>query len=316
MARFVLEPEHAGLRLDKVLTRLVPGTSRAEAQRWIDAGRVQVDGQAGVAKRPVATGQVIEAEPLPPAANNATPDATVELVVLYEDDALIVIDKPAGMVVHPARGHWSGTLVNGLLARPGFSAAAADPADGSGALRPGIVQRLDKDTSGVLVVAKSVEAREGLKAQLGAREVRREYLAITCGRCEPGRIETLHGRHPRSRLRFSSRVERGRPAITNVQVEEVLAGGIATRVRCRLETGRTHQIRVHLAEQRDAPLLADVLYGRSLVDERLRAAAQAIGRQALHASLLGFVHPLTGAEMRFEAPVPEDFRRALELLSR
>ncbi len=314
MARYVLGPEHAGLRLDKVLTGLIPGASRGAVQRWIREGRVRLNAGQCRPRDPVQTGDVIDADPGPAETSAAEPDPSVALSVLFEDEHLIVVDKAAGLVVHPARGHWSGTLVNGLLARPGFRSAAADPQDPSGALRPGIVQRLDKDTSGVLVVAKTSDAREGLKEQLAGRQMEREYWAITLGDCASGRIETLHGRHPRSRVKFTSITDEGRNAITEVTREESLLEGLATLVRCRLETGRTHQIRVHLAEQRDAPLLADEVYGRRVRDPRLVEAEHAIGRQALHARVLGFVHPVTAEPLRFSAAIPDDFRRCLRVL--
>jgi 23S rRNA pseudouridine1911/1915/1917 synthase len=218
------------------------------------------------------------------------------------------------LVVHPARGHRTGTLVNGLLARPGFRRPPADPRDPDGALRPGVVQRLDKDTSGILVVAKDDRTREGLKRQLGVHRVERTYLALTRGVPVEQTIDTLHGRDPRSRLRFSSRVARGRRAVTHVTVVETLAEARAALVRCRLETGRTHQIRVHLAERAGAPVLADALYGHPPPDAQLDAVAAELGRHALHAAVLGFLHPVTGEALRFEAPLPADLQVALAAL--
>ena len=239
------------------------------------------------------------------------PDVAVE--VLYEDEELVVVNKPAGLVVHPARGHRSGTLVNGLLARPGF-AAGADARDREGALRPGVVHRLDKDTSGVLVVAKTERSREALKAQLAAHTTERAYLALTLGVPRPGVIRTAYGRDRRSRLRFTSRLREGKPAVTRVQVLEKLAGGRAALVECRLETGRTHQIRVHLSEQTKTPLVGDPLYGRPSQDSELAAVANALGRQALHAATLGFDHPASGERVRVSAPPPADFAAALAAL--
>jgi 23S rRNA pseudouridine1911/1915/1917 synthase len=283
-------------------------------QRWIDEGRVQVNGKACRAKDAVGPGDVIDVEPGPPPVSHAEPDPNVSLRVLHEDEELLVVDKQAGLVVHPARGHATGTLVNGLLARPGFSRHTADPRDPEGSLRPGIVHRLDKDTSGVLVVAKTDRAREGLKAQLSSHTMERVYRALTVGVPRSGTISTLHGRDPSSRLRFSSKVREGRRAVTHVQVLASLAAGRAALVECRLETGRTHQIRVHLSEQMGTPIFADELYGGNRGPSELRGIAAELGRQALHAAVLGFVHPVSGETLRFETPFPEDFRRAYEAL--
>jgi 23S rRNA pseudouridine1911/1915/1917 synthase len=176
------------------------------------------------------------------------------------------------------------------------------------------VQRLDKDTSGILVVAKDSVTREGLKAQLAARSMQRAYRALTLGVPQPGRLEAMHGRDPRSRLRFTSKTRHGRPAVTNVEVVERLAGGRAALVECRLETGRTHQIRVHLLELAQTPILGDPLYGRVPRDADLAEIASELGRQALHAAVLGFVHPVTGESLRFEAPLPADMQCALDRL--
>ncbi|HLV22793.1 MAG TPA: RluA family pseudouridine synthase [Polyangiaceae bacterium] len=312
--RFEIGPGEPKERVDKALARRMPETSRATLQRYIEEGRVSVDGRGCRPKDRVAPGAVIEVEPGPPPASAAEPDPSVPFSVLFEDEHLIVVDKPAGVVMHPARGHHGGTLVNGLLARPGFSRAPVDPRDPLGFLRPGIVHRLDKDTSGVLVVAKQPAAREGLKAQLSARTVERVYWALTCGTPRTGTLSTLHARDPRSRLRFTSRTDSGRPAITHVRVLETLVAGGAALVECRLQTGRTHQIRVHLAEQAKAPILADALYGQPCPQPFVREVAEQLGRQALHAGVLGFIHPVTGAPLRFERPLPEDLARALERL--
>jgi 23S rRNA pseudouridine1911/1915/1917 synthase len=303
-------------RVDKVLARLVPDVSRASLQRWIQEGHVLIDGARCRPRDAVAAGAVLEVEPLAPLASTAEADVSVELEVVHEDDALLVVNKPAGLVVHPARGHRTGTLVNGLLARPGFAADLADPLDDAGAARPGIVHRIDKDTSGLLVVAKTPKSRESLKAQLAEHTVERVYLALTLGVPALGTIRTPYGRDRRSRLRFTSRLKEGKLAITHVKVLERLAGGRASLVECRLETGRTHQIRVHLSEQAKAPLLADALYGKKPKDVELAHVTDALGRQALHAAVLGFTHPVTGARMRFEAPLPVDFARALADLRR
>lgn len=307
---FVLESHEPPERVDKVLVRLMPEASRATVQRWISEGRVKVDGKLCRPKQQVRGGARLEVEPSAPPPSEAVPDPSVQFQVLYEDAHLIVIDKPAGLVVHPARGHESGTLVNGLLARGGFERASADPRDPTGAVRPGVVHRIDKDTSGILVVAKDEPTREGLKAQLSAHTVERVYRALTLGVPKLNRIETLYDRHPRSRLRFTSKTSTGKRAVTHVQVMQVLAGGRAAFVECRLETGRTHQIRVHLSEQAGTPLLADWLYGKEPNDPALSAISGALGRQALHAAVLGFVHPRTGEMLRFESVLPADFRAA------
>jgi 23S rRNA pseudouridine1911/1915/1917 synthase len=312
--RQVLPEDLAPDRVDKVLAAFLPGTTRETVKRWIGEGRVLVGGQPCRPKDRVGPGAVLEVEPGPEPLSDAQPDPSVALDVVYEDAELLVVNKAAGVVVHPARGHATGTLVNGLLARPGFSPATADPLDAVGHLRPGIVHRIDRDTSGLLVVAKTPAAREGLKRQLAEHSVARRYLAITVGVPRDGRIETLHGRDPTSRLRFTSRVAEGKRAVTKVSVRELLAGGAAALVACELETGRTHQIRVHLSVERRTPILADQLYGGLSGAPRVQAVARALGRQALHAELLGFVHPLTGQELRFEAPLPADLDAALQQL--
>jgi 23S rRNA pseudouridine1911/1915/1917 synthase len=267
----------------------------------------------------VREGDIVDVIPAGARRSEARAEAGIAFGVLYADEAVVVVNKPAGLVVHPARGHAGGTLVNGLLARGYFDAVAAsgpfaDPRDAEGFLRPGIVHRIDKGTSGILVVARTAQARERLKEQFAAHTIERAYDAIALGDVTQTRHDTLHGRHPRDRLRFTSRVREGRRAATDVTVLERFRG-CATYVRCRLETGRTHQIRVHLAES-GTPILGDPLYGRPPVDEAMRAIAEALGHQALHARVLGFVHPATGETMRFEAPLPEDFERALGELRR
>ena len=311
----MLGAEQRPERLDKVLARLLPHVSRATVQRWIEEGCVQLDGKPCRARDSVRAGSVVEVEAGSPQVSEADPDPSVVLEVCYEDPHLLVVNKPAGLVVHPARGHRTGTLVNGLLARPGFSLPSPDPEDEQGSLRPGIVHRIDKDTSGLLVVAKDDRTREGLKTQLAQHTVERAYLALTVGLPAGGTIRTLHARDPKSRLRFTSHTSAGKSAITHVRVLERLARGRAAYIECRLETGRTHQIRVHLSEQCKTPLLADAVYGGrpSLAKDLLEIAAT-LGRQALHAAVLGFVHPISGSSLRFEVPPPADFARALEAL--
>jgi 23S rRNA pseudouridine1911/1915/1917 synthase len=312
-SRFVLAPGSGPERVDRALVRLLPDVSRATIQRWMAEGRVLVAGKPCRPRDLVRSGSVIEVDPGPSPASRAEPDPSVDVQVLYEDAELVVVNKPAGLVVHPARGHRQGTLVNGLLALPGFAPAPADERDRTGALRPGIVHRIDKDTSGILVVAKTERAREALKAELSAHTVERRYLALTLGVPSARTIKTAYGRDRRSRLRFTSKVREGKPAVTHLRVLESF-GGRAALVECRLETGRTHQIRVHLSERAGAPLLGDALYGRTPAAADLAAVAAALGRQALHAAALGFVHPATEKTLRFEVEPPDDFRSALDAL--
>jgi 23S rRNA pseudouridine1911/1915/1917 synthase len=242
----------------------------------------------------------------------------VSFDVVYEDEHLLVVDKPAGLVVHPARGHRTGTLVNGLLARPGFAAASADPRDPEGHLRPGIVHRLDKETSGLLVVAKNAVCREGLKALFAKHDIERCYLAVAIGRVSRAKIDTLHGRHPKSRKRFTSLLDDAdKPGVRRARtdVEPLRSVGGCTIVRCTLHTGRTHQIRAHMTEQANAPILGDKLYKRHVSDERIVAIGDALGRQALHAGVLGFVHPMTGETLRWESDMPPDMREAVAALA-
>jgi 23S rRNA pseudouridine1911/1915/1917 synthase len=297
------------MRLDQFLSRTFEreeaAPSRAELQRWIEAGRVTIDGVVGKASAKLRAGAEVSVRPAPPATTTALPDASVVFDVLYKDDDLIVVDKPAGLVVHPARGHESGTLVNGLLGR---GLLVESPEEEGEFARPGIVHRIDKGTSGILVVARTPRAREGLKTQFSSHTIEREYEAIAVGAVKSGTFDTLHGRHPQDRLRFTTKVSTGKRAVTHVRV--LSATPLVSHVVCRLETGRTHQIRVHLAES-GHPILGDPLYGRPPRDPALRAVSDALGRQALHARVLGFVHPVSGELMRFESPVPEDFQRAL-----
>lgn len=310
---FVLDDTQARQRIDKVLHGLLPDASRATLQRWMIEGRVLASGRVCRPSDLVGPGTVISVEPGPPPPSEAEPDASVVLDVLFEDDFLLVINKQAGLVMHPARGHRTGTLVNGLLARGSFSVENLS-SDANSLLRPGIVHRLDKDTSGVLVVAKTEAAREGLKAQLAARSVVRVYRGITLGVPANSTIRTLHVRNPHSRLKFTSRTQVGKLAVTHVAVVEKLAAGRAALIECRLETGRTHQIRVHLSEQAKTPLLADALYGRTPHDPQLLAISKQLGRQALHAEVLGFEHPISHEKLRFSVPFPADMVEALSAL--
>jgi 23S rRNA pseudouridine1911/1915/1917 synthase len=300
----ILSDDDAGERIDRVLARRCPQFSRSALQRWIEQGRIEQAGEIVSRKTKAQAGAEVTIEPAPPEQLNATPQ-DIPLDILYEDPHLLVLDKPAGLVVHPAPGHPDGTLVNALLHHAAVT-GGEDP------LRPGIVHRLDKDTSGVMVVAKTPTAHERLVDMFQAHRLERAYLAIVRGR-PPKRItyDTLHARHPSNRKRFTSRTERGKRAVTHLESIEVLHG--TTLVRCGLETGRTHQIRVHLADA-GHPVIGDPLYGKSIGDPTLREVSQRLGRQALHATLLGFDHPITGEPMRFETDPPEDFAAALAAL--
>lgn len=262
-----------------------------------------------------APGTEVDVDPAPEPATTVTPDASVRFRVVFEDEHLIVVDKPAGLVVHPAKGNWEGTLVHGLAAHGLDLALLAEPDGSSTAVaRPGIVHRLDKGTSGLLVVAKSTTTREGLKDLFARHDIQREYVAAVVGAAEDRRFDTLHGRAPGDRTKFTSR---GTPvgakrAVTIVRVLERLAG--STLVACTLETGRTHQIRVHLAEQMKTPVLGDASYGEQPLDRSLAVISDQLGRQALHARLLGFVHPITKRKLRFSSDPPEDMARAIEAL--
>jgi 23S rRNA pseudouridine1911/1915/1917 synthase len=298
----VVSPELAGKRLDVALARLEPGLSRAQAQRLIDQGEIKVAGVVVKAAHKLRAGERIEGRvPEPtPARVEAQP---IPLVILHEDADLVVVDKPAGMVVHPAAGHAAGTLVNALLHH------CQDLSGVGGELRPGIVHRIDKDTSGVLVVAKHDRAHRALAAQWKVHSIDREYLALVRGapRGERGTVDAPIGRHPTDRKRMSTNARVSRTAVTHWSVEESLRG--ATLLRVRLETGRTHQIRVHMASI-GLPVLGDPVYGGG----RSFPAARGLGRQALHAALLGFTHPTTGERVRFESPFPGDLRALLEAL--
>lgn len=311
----LVPPELAGARLDAALARLAPGLSRARVQRLVEAGHVRVDGRAAKAAARLRGGEAVEVE-VPPPEPSGLVAQDLPLAVLHEDADLIVLDKAPGMVVHPARGTPHSTVVNALLHRLGLPAAAGP----DGALpRLGLVHRLDKDTSGCLVVAKTEAALAALQAQWKGRSVEKVYLALCHGALAPeGRLDTPYGRHPRDRLRFTGRLASSRRAVTEWRVREAF-GAAASLAEVTLHTGRTHQIRVHLSEA-GHPLLGDAVYGGTRREARLpptdpaRRAAEAVGRQALHALRLGFEHPRTGRRLVVEAPVPADLRAAVELL--
>lgn len=308
--RFTVGPEHEGLRLDRALTLLEPAWSRSRVRRLIDNDRVRVDDARPRPAIRVTAGMVIEVDEPAPQPVSTRPQE-IPLTVLYEDADLLVIDKPAGLVIHPAAGNPTGTLVNALLHH------CRDLSGIGGAERPGIVHRLDKDTTGAMVVAKSDRAHLALSLAFQQRRVEKTYLAICYGVPDPaeGVIDEPVGRHPRDRKRMAIRRD-GRPARTLYRCERVFAGNAL--VACRLVTGRTHQIRVHLAH-RGHGLVGDPMYSgrqwRNLTDPGHRTACRDFPRQALHAWRLAFVHPVSGVELELEAPLPDDLEALLEALT-
>ncbi len=299
--------EARGERVDQHLARAFPELTRSRIQGLIEDGHVLVDGKPAKAALRLKGGELLSLHiPAPVPAVPLAEELPVE--VLHEDRDLIVVNKAAGMVVHPGAGHASGTLVNALLHR------IQDLKGVGGELRPGIVHRLDKDTTGCLVVAKHEQALVALQKAFKTRAVEKTYLALVHGHPKKpeARIETLYGRHPVHRQRFTGKVKEGKTAITVYRVKELFEG--AALVELDLLTGRTHQIRVHLAEA-GHPLLCDTLYGAGRKGKGGVAQAQeALGRQALHAWRLAFDHPRTGKRLTLEAPLPEDLEAALDVL--
>jgi 23S rRNA pseudouridine1911/1915/1917 synthase len=286
--------EMAGLRLDQALAKLMPEQSRTRLAKLIEEGHVRVDGETRGVRHKVKSGETVEVALVPRPAEEGFRAEEIPLRIVHEDDDLLVIDKPAGLVVHPGSGNWAGTMLNALL----HHAPGAEHLP-----RAGIVHRLDKDTSGLLVVAKNEAAQLALVRQLQARTVKRTYLALARGRIDrPGSVDAPIGRHPVHRTRMAV-VASGKPAVTHFRALEKFPAH--TLIECRLETGRTHQIRVHLASI-GHPLEGDAVYaGR---------APRIFERQALHAWKLAFVHPVSGEEVAFESQMPEDFRALLERL--
>ena len=307
--------ETGGARLDKALANIFPALSRARLHALLAEGVVTRDGLpvSGASSKALPG---LYAVAMPPIVSATPQPEAIPLTVLFEDAHLIVIDKPSGMAVHPAPGSETGTLVNALLHHCATSLSGI-----GGVARPGIVHRLDKHTSGVMVAAKSDAAHAGLSALFAAHDIERTYIALTRGTPLPekGRIMSNLGRSTGDRKKMAVLKFGGREAITDYEVDQVFgapgkpgAPPMAARVSCTLHTGRTHQIRVHMAS-RGAPLLGDPVYGSGSPANPVKAAIAAAGltRQALHAAILGFIHPVTGETLRFETPPPDDMK-ALE----
>ena len=306
--------EAAGMRLDRFLATLPELGTRSRAKGLIDDGRVAVDGVPRKSAHAVRAGERIAVTVPPPEPTGVEPEA-LPLVVLYEDPHLLAIDKPAGMVVHPAPGARRGTVVSAVLHRLGALETGGDPQ------RPAIVHRLDRDTSGVLLIARTPQALEGLARQFRERTLAKRYLAVVHGVVRPaaGVIDQAIGRHPRERQRMSVGTRRGRTAVTRFEVVERFRG--ATLLRLAPETGRTHQIRVHLAAL-GHPIVADRVYGGvrgrrgASVPAAVAAVLEACPRQALHAETIAFAHPVSGARMEVRAALPPDLARLLDSLRR
>lgn len=300
-------PEHcAGQRLDQVLAELFPDYSRSKLQTWIKAKKVQVNGNVLKAKQRLEGGESICVDAEPELVLDCKPE-NIPLDVVFQDDSLMIVNKPAGMVVHPAAGNWTGTLQNALLfLHPQLAALP----------RAGLIHRIDKDTSGLLMVAKTLQAHTALVEQLQAREIEREYKAICCGRMTAGgTVDAPIGRHPIDRKRNAVR-ESGKAAVSHYRVLQRFHDH--TYIQVHLETGRTHQIRVHM-EYIHYPLLGDPVYGGRLripkgCGEALQQALRKFKRQALHAAKLGLAHPVSGEFLQWEAGLPDDMRLLLNIL--
>jgi 23S rRNA pseudouridine1911/1915/1917 synthase len=300
--QFAVPDDCAGLRLDQALAKLLPEYSRSRLQEWITGRQVTVNGEFATTKQKVWGGEKLEVLPQSHPSEQPHLAEDISLDIIYEDDALLVINKPAGLVVHPGSGNWEGTMLNALLHHAPQLAEVP---------RAGIVHRLDKETSGLLVVAKTITAQTALVRQLAARTVQREYLALVHGEmARDGKVEAPIGRHPTQRVKMAV-VESGKPAVTHYHIERRFTS--CTLLRCKLETGRTHQIRVHLAHLKH-PLVGDRVYvkGPQKCVPQLRELLAGFPRQALHATRLALVHPVSGELMEWHAPLPQDMLQMLE----
>ena len=301
-----VEPEHDGLRLDNFLTALLPDHSRSQIQRLIKDGRVTASGKSTTvrASTMVHAGQAFEVD-IPAAAPASPEPEALPLRIVFQDQDVVVLDKPAGMVVHPAAGHSSGTLVNALLHH------ITDLSGIGGELRPGIVHRLDRGTSGLMVVAKNDRAHQELSRQFSDREVEKEYVALVWGVVHAGRrIDAAIGRDPQHRQKMSTRARRARSAVTRVTFAHHFKG--VTLLRVAIATGRTHQIRVHLSEI-GHPIVGDSTYGgvHRRVAAHLRAVLR-LERPFLHSGRLAFTHPADGRRVEFESPLPPDLQTVID----
>ena len=298
---FYVEEACRDVRLDKFLSQYLEGYSRSFLQKLIKEDKVTVNNGACKASYRLTPGEHLQIHIPEPEQISIEPE-DIPLDILYEDGDIIVVNKPKRMVVHPAPGHYSGTLVNALMYHCRDSLSGIN-----GVMRPGIVHRIDQDTTGVLVVCKNDTAHQSLAEQLKEHSITREYQAIVHGhiKASEGTVEGNIGRHPVDRKKMAMNVRNGKPAVTHYQVIDELNHQY-TYISCRLETGRTHQIRVHMASL-GHPILGDNLYGPSKCPFKLQG-------QTLHAKILGFVHPTTGEYMEFEAPLPDYFEKLLQKL--
>jgi 23S rRNA pseudouridine1911/1915/1917 synthase len=304
----LIPDEFSGMRLDQALAKLFPEFSRGQLTKWIKAGDVSVDNKQLRPRDSVNGGEQVTIHAELANQDESWTAEAISLDIVYEDDEVIILNKPAGMVVHPGAGNQQGTLVNALLAHaPQLSAIP----------RAGIVHRIDKSTTGLLMVAKTLQAHNSLVSQLQARTVVREYQAIAVGvMTAGGTVDEPIGRHHLDRKRMAVS-QTGKPAVTHYRVEQRFRAH--THIRCKLETGRTHQIRVHMAHIRH-PLVGDPVYGGRFkqakgMSESCREALQSFRRQALHAGVLGFKHPATGEDVRWEVDLPEDMQQILAILA-
>lgn len=300
LQRLTVSPEEAGVRIDKYLAEQLPDITRSYLQKLLKDGSVQMNGKPVKTSTKTAAGAVIEFTIPDPEEPEILPE-DIPLDILYEDSDVILINKPKDMVVHPAAGHYTGTLVNALMYH-----CKGDLSGINGVLRPGIVHRIDKDTTGVLIVCKNDKAHNALAEQLKEHSITRKYRAIVCGNLkeDEGTVDAPLGRHPQDRKKMAIVRTGGKRAVTHYRVLERF--GNYTYIECQLETGRTHQIRVHMASL-GHPLLGDEAYGRVKSPFKLEG-------QTLHAMVLGFIHPTTGEYMEFEAPLPEYFEKLLRKL--